>query len=156
MPRKASDITIRELSLPKEAALLFPLIEQLNPGISKSYFNQTLKAMLPLGYRCIAAFKGGKAIGACGIWTAERFWCGKYMEVDNVVVDQNQRNGGLGELMMGWVEKEAKRLKCRVVIADSYTYNHASHRFYFRQRYVIKGFCFVKDMNYGTGSTKNG
>jgi len=146
MPRKAPPVVIRELRLPKEAHLLYPFIKQLNPDIRKIQFNQYLKEMLPLGYRCIAAFAGKKAVGACGIWVSSRFWCGKYMEVDNVVVDLSQRNLGTGKLMMDWVEKEAKRTKCKLVIADSYTHNTASHRFYFRERYIIKGFCFVKEV----------
>jgi GNAT superfamily N-acetyltransferase len=146
MPRKAPAVIIRELLLPKEASLLFPFIRQLNPAITKTAFNQSLKEMLPLGYRCIIALDGKNPIGACGIWTANRFWCGRFMEVDNVVVDQKARSGGIGKHMMDWVEKEAKRTNCKLVIADSYTHNVASHRFYSREKYIIKGFCFVKEL----------
>jgi GNAT superfamily N-acetyltransferase len=148
MPRKPTNntIAIREILTADEWAALFPLIKQLNPEITKAKFKQYLSAMLPLGYRCIAAYRGGKMIGACGIWAGTRFWCGDYIEVDNLVVDRKQRNGGVGKLLMGWVEKEAKRRKCDLVMADSYTHNTASHRFYFRENYIIKGFCFVKEL----------
>ena len=103
--------------------------------------------MLPLGYRCIVAFDGKKPAGACGIWTLNRFWCGRFMEVDNVIVNDKARSKGIGKAMMDWVEKEAKKQKCKVLIADSYSHNTASHRFYLRERYIIKGFCFVKELD---------
>jgi N-acetylglutamate synthase-like GNAT family acetyltransferase len=144
-PRPSAGVSLRELSIPKEASLMFPLIRQLNPDMTKAKFLSCLKEMLPLGYRVIGAFDGKKLIGCVGLWTATRFWCGKYMEMDNVVVDINQRSGGIGKLMVEWVEARAKQEKCNLVMADSYTHNHASHRFYFREGYIIKGYCFVKE-----------
>lgn len=146
MPRKAPKTTIRYLRSEPDFAMLFPLVRQLNPDLTHADFARYLKEMLSAGYRCVGLYRGEKLIGACGIWTSTRFWCGTYMEVDNVVIDQGQRNAGLGKLLMAWVEKEAKKLGCRLVIADSYTYNHASHRFYMRGKYIIKGFVFVKEI----------
>jgi len=146
MPRKASAIIIRELKSKDEFESLWPLVKQVNPKVTKKLFIQHINEMLEHRYRCIAAYRDGKMVGACGIWSGARFWCGKYMEVDNIVVNANERSSGMGKLMMDWVEKEARRLKCSIVMADSYTYNHASHRFYFREGYVIKGFCFAKEL----------
>jgi GNAT superfamily N-acetyltransferase len=147
-PRRSAglNVILRELAFPSDAAMLFALIKQLNPDITKNAYNQILNSILPLGYRVLGAFKGNKLVGACGIWTASRFWCGKYIEVDNFVVDKNQRNAGIGKRLMDWVEEEAKHAKCQIIMADSYTHNTASHRFYFRENYIIKGFCFVKDI----------
>lgn len=148
MTRKSTkqSTALRELALPEEAAMLYPLVRQINPGLRKPAFLRLLKDMLPLGYRCLGAFDGKKLVGACGIWTASRFWCGPFMEMDNLVVDQDYRNKGVGKRLTDWVEKDARKRGCAIVMADSYSHNTASHRFYFRENYIIKGFCFVKEL----------
>ncbi len=145
-PRHTAGLSIRELKTRAEIETIYPLVKQVNPQVSKREFLTDLDTMLPLGYRCVGAFSVGKLVGACGLWIGRRFWCGKYCEVDNLVVDKQARSGGIGALMMRWVEKEAKKEKCAIVMADSYTTNHASHRFYFREGYIIKGYCFYKEL----------
>ena len=146
MPRQPkSHIAIRPLE-PAELPSIYPLIKQLNPDLKKQAFLNYLKEMLPLGYRCVGAYDAGRLVGVMGLWSATRFWCGKYIEVDNLVVDQNQRSRGIGDLMFDWLDGEAKRLGCNLIMADSYSHNHASHRFYLRKRYDLLGFCFVKKL----------
>jgi GNAT superfamily N-acetyltransferase len=137
---------IVELKSPADFAKTYPLIRQLNPEMTKQAFTQHLKVMVKNGYRAIAAVEGKKILGTSGFWTGARFWCGKYIEPDNVVVDQNQRSRGIGKLLMQWIESEARRQKCDIVMMDAYTHNTESHRFYYREGYIIKGFCFVKNM----------
>lgn len=150
MPRKAPAITIKELTGFDEMSALYPLIRQLNPDMMKSEFNQSLKEMLAKGYRCIAAYQGTKMVGACGMWSGTRFWCGRYVEVDNVVVDKDCRSAGIGAAMMNWVEKDAKRHKCTIVTAACYTKQHAAHKFYFREKFIILGYYFVRKLQQTT------
>jgi GNAT superfamily N-acetyltransferase len=145
MSRKAPPISIRELA-PQEMPVIFPLIAQLNPELTRREFDRCLKEMLANNYRCVGAYEGKKLIGVMGLWLSSRFWCGRFLEADNVVVDKNARSAGVGQLMMAWLDKEAKRLKCSIVKADAYTSNFDSHRFYLRERYVILGFSFVKKL----------
>lgn len=142
---KKQTLRIRELA-PDEMPGIYPLTKQMNPGLTRRQFTAGLKAMSPLGYRCLGAFDGNRLVGACGFWTGVRIWCGHYIEIDNLVVDQSQRSRGVGKLLVDFVEREAKRLKCAIIMADSYTHNTGSHRFYCREGYIIKGFCFVKEL----------
>lgn len=137
---------IREIKPGTHAEAMFRLVRQMNGDITKSEFNQRLEAMQSRSYRCLGAFDGAQLVGICGLWHGTRFWCGDYIEIDNFIIDRSQRNRGIGRLLLEWTEKEAKRLNCRMVMADSYTHNTASHRFYYREGYVIKGFCFVKEL----------
>ncbi len=145
MPRKANSITIRELK-PAEMPTLYPLIKQLNPTITRRQFGILLDAALGEGYRCFGGFQGKKMVATCGAWVMTRFWCGKFMEVDNVVVDKALRNSGLGKILLDEVEKIAKHEGCQMMLAASYTHNTASHRFYFREKYIIRGFVFTKEI----------
>ncbi len=148
MPKKhtTTPIKIKELLTTTEFSALYPLIEQLNPGLSRQQYNVFLKEALAGGYRCFGGYQGKKLVAACGIWTMTRFWCGKFIEIDNLVVDKHQRNSGIGKLLLDEVEAVAKREKCQMLLAASYTHNTASHRFYFREKYIIRGFVFTKEI----------
>ena len=137
---------IVELRTISEMRRLFPLIRQLNPGMTEAVFKRYLPAMQKAGYRALAAIDGKEILGTTGFWVGTRFWCGPYVEVDNLVVAEKYRNCGVGKRLMEALEKEAKKRSSSILIADSYTHNAASHRFYFREGYIIKGFCFVKEL----------
>lgn len=125
---------------------MYPLVKQSNPEMTRRQFETLLGAMLNEGYRCIGAYQGKKLVGVAGFWVGWRFWCGKYIDIDNVVVGKAYRGQAIGQQMMRWVEKEGKRLKCVIAVLDSYTRSHRSHRFYFREGYVILGYHFTKDL----------
>lgn len=137
---------IKALETDRSFRALYPLIKQLNPSISRQQFETYLVEARASGYRCFGVYQGKKLVAACGVWTMTRFWCGKFIEVDNLIVDEDQRNAGIGKLLLDWVEQLAKREKCQIVLAASYSHNHASHRFYLREKYIIKGFVFVKSI----------
>ncbi|WP_235826627.1 GNAT family N-acetyltransferase [Acidithiobacillus ferridurans] len=44
-----------------------------------------------------------------GIWLGTRFWCGRYLDVDNVIVDPQYRGVGIGQQLMDWVENYAHK-----------------------------------------------
>lgn len=98
-------------------------------------------------YQCITAFDDdNNIIATAGFWIGVRFYCGKYMYVNNFVVDNNQRGKGVGSEVMEWLEQEARRLDCKAVVLDSYVTNSAAHKFYFGKGYVISNFHFKKDV----------
>ena len=140
-----SDLIIRELEL-DELPLILPLIEMHNPKLAPEELHRRLQAMIPHDYHCIAAFQAGRIVGVAGYWLGVRFWCGEYMDVDNVVVDPELRSRGIGSQMMDWLHRKAAELGCRLVVLDSYITYAGAHRFYFREGYQILGFHFTKDI----------
>ena len=108
-----SNLVIRELMSADEMHSIFPLIQQLNPEIDEPLFSSRLTSMREEGgYRCIASYRDERMVGVAGFWVGTQLWCGKYVEPDNVVVDREERSGGIGGLMMDWIEAEAQRLGC--------------------------------------------
>jgi len=136
---------VRELTR-EELPLILPLIEKHNAKIAPEELKRRLEAMIPHQYHCIAAFLEGRVVGVAGYWLGTRFWCGDYMDVDNVVVDETLRSRGIGDQMMNWLEAKAKDLGCKVVVLDSYVTYAGAHRFYFRRGYHIPGFHFLKEV----------
>lgn len=140
-------MSIIELKTKADFAPALRLVQQTNPQLTHKQFSERLKKMQKIGYRCIAYVEKGKMLGICGFWHGTRFWCGDFIDLDNVVVDEKVRGGGVGKKMVDWVEKEARRLKCDQLGLDCYVTYHAAHRFYVRENFIIKGYHFTKALN---------
>lgn len=143
---ETGDIIIRELAA-DELPLILPLIEKHNSKIGPAELRRRLDMMIPHGYHCIAAFDDGRVAGVAGYWLGARFYCGEYMDVDNVVVDESLRSRGIGLKMMDWLHAKARELGCRVVMLDSYVTLARAHKFYFLQDYEIIGFHFSRKVD---------
>lgn len=140
------DISVRILER-DELDGIYPFIRQLNPEMTQATFRERLSQMLEGGYRCAAAFDGaGTCLGISGFWVLCRFWCGEHIDIDNVVVDENARGQGIGKKLVAWIENWAREQGLSFAVLDSYTSNIDSHRFYFREGYIIRGFHFTKDL----------
>jgi len=129
-----------------ELAMILPLVQELNPGVPPDVLAQRLQDMTAQGYQCAAAFSDDCCIGVAGIWLGTRFWCGRYLDVDNVIVGPTYRGAGIGQQLMDWVESYAHREGCEVMVLDAYVTNHPAHKFYQRNGYQIIGYHFVKSL----------
>ncbi len=142
-----NDISVRELVGLEELRAIFPLVHQLNPEIDEPVFLSRLQAMLDEGgYRCIAAYRDGVMIGVAGFWVGTQLWCGRFVEPDNVVVDRNQRSGGIGAMLMQWIEAEAIRLGCEMMKLEAYAERHRTRAFYQRMGFGEPGVVMVKTL----------
>jgi GNAT superfamily N-acetyltransferase len=140
------DISVRELTH-QEINGIFPFIQQLNPNMTEGVFHERLQQMLQQNYHCAAAFdEKGECLGISGFWVQTRFWCGTHIHIDNVVIDSRFRSKGVGKKLMSWIENWGVERGYHFAVLDSYTHNIDSHRFYFREGYVIRGFHFTKDL----------
>ncbi|WP_414040937.1 GNAT family N-acetyltransferase [Acidithiobacillus sp. M4-SHS-6] len=125
---------------------ILPLVQLLNPTVSPAQLAQRLQEMTGQGYECAAAFMADNCVGVAGIWLGTRFWCGRYLDVDNVVVDPVYRDHGIGQQLMNWVENYARQQHCEIMVLDAYVTNQAARRFYERNGYQIVGHHFVKTL----------
>lgn len=137
------DLLIRQLG-PDEIREALPLVKKLNHDISMEDLDQRLTEMLKEDYHCVGVFVDERCIAVAGYWIGHRFWSGKYLEIDNFIVDEEYREKGIGSNLVDWIEAMAREINCRFVVLDAYTTNRPSHRFYYRKGYEIWGFHFVK------------
>lgn len=140
------EVVVRELVGFEAVKGMFPLIHQLNPEIEEKDFLTRLKAMLEEGYRCIGAYRDGELVGVSGFWVGTRFWCGRFIEPDNVVVDENCREGGVGRVLMEWIEAEGRRLGCDIMKLETYAAKVGARAFYRRQGYEEPGIVMLKPL----------
>ena len=128
-----------------EYDLILPLAHLLNEEAPISLLKERLGEMMNQGYQCLAAFDGEEIVGICGMWITTRFYCGKQVEVDNVVVVRSYRSKGIGKIMMNWVYDYAASIGCATCELNAYVSNGGAHRFYFKEGFDILGFHFQKN-----------
>ena len=126
-----------------DAAVLLTLLNPETPAAVIAERLGTLLADHP-HYQLVGAFVAGELVAVAGAWIATKIWCGRYLEIDNLVVDPNQRSAGIGSLLIQHLESLAKERDCKIIVLDSYTANRPSHRLYHRLGFEIWGFHFVK------------
>jgi len=144
---KLLEVEIRELTTLPEMTAQLELIQQLYPKITLEKYESFLSEMIPHKYTQIAVFDNEKCVGITGCWFSTKLWSGKYLEIDNFVVDEAHRSQGIGKLLTDFIEQKAISLGCTNIVLDAYTTNFAAHRFYYNQGYGPKGFHFVKILN---------
>lgn len=148
----ANPVTIRtlnEFDLPDAVRLL----ATLNPDTPLPLVRERLDTILAdhSHYHLFGAFTGESLLGVCSAWIATKIWCGRYLEIDNIVVDPEQRSGGVGSLLIQHLEALGREQDCKILVLDSYSSNHPSHRLYHRLGFEIWGYHFVKSIGDWSG-----
>lgn len=144
--------TIRNLS-PADLEHAAVLLHSLNPEMPADLARERLHTVLAdhPHYQLVGAFIAGKLVGLSGAWIATKIWCGRYLEIDNLVVDPDFRSAGIGSRLIRHLEALGRELDCKILSLDSYTSNHASHRLYHRLGFEIWGFHFIKPIGNWSG-----
>ncbi len=135
---------IIELATKEEMLQQLPIIQQLYEGYTLEKYNLLLDEMLPINYKQVIIKENNETVGLAGFWIASKLWCGRYLELDNVIVHPNHRSKGIGKILTNYLVDKAIENDCTMVVLDAYTTNFAAHKFYINHGFVPKGFHFVK------------
>lgn len=138
------ELQIQEFTTIPEMLAQIETIRFLYPNLSAEKYEKYLSEMVPHNYTQIAVFENNICLGITGCWSATKLWTGKYLEIDNFVVNPEHRSKGIGKLLTDYIEQKALALDCSSIVLDAFTGNFAAHRFYYNQGYGPKGFHFVK------------
>ena len=136
----------RHLNTYADRISVFPLYHQLNPYPDEGKFRERMAELMNTNYQLLAIYDKDKLVAISGYWIGYKLYCGKYLEPDNVVVDEARRSEGIGEMLHGELEKIARENGCKVMMLDAYLDNLGGHRFYERHGYVAKGYHFIKKL----------
>lgn len=131
---------VRELLTLEEMIAQYPLLQQLNPTLTAEAYESMLPDMLRRGYRQVGVFLGAHCVGLSGFWVNTKLYCGRYIEMDNVIVDAAHRSSGIGKILADWIVEKGRAVGCQVAMLDVYVHNKNAHRFYHREGYTILGF----------------
>lgn len=137
-------LQILEITTIEEMLAQIETIRFLYPNITLEKYKSFLLEMIPHNYTQIAVFENNECLGITGCWSATKLWTGRYLEIDNFVVNPEHRSKGIGKMLTDYIEKKAIELECSSIVLDAFTGNFGAHRFYYNQGYAPRGFHFVK------------
>ena len=119
---------------PGEAGAAFELMRQLRPRLASARdLEARWRRQSESGYRAVAVWTEGRPLALAGFRVLENFVHGRYLYVDDLVVDEAQRGQGLGAALIDWLKAEGKALGCDTLVLDTALANTAAQRFYRRQ-----------------------
>lgn len=141
-------IKIKEFTTKAEIMLGFPIIHQLYSKMDEKTYASYIDEMLEgNNYHMIGAYdEKNKLVGVASYWILTRFYCGRYIQIGNMVVDKNCRSRGIGAQLLKFVEDKGREKGCQTFILDSYTENKKSHKLYFNEGFFVEGLHFMKKL----------
>ncbi|MBC9797661.1 GNAT family N-acetyltransferase [Sinomicrobium weinanense] len=125
---------------------IIPLLRQLDGEISTEILEQRLKGMVEEGYKCLGVYDENKLIGVSGLWILTKYYVGKHIEPDNVVIHSDYRGRGIGKLMMNWIFDYARSMGCDASELNCYVSNPEGVKFWVNSGYKIIGYHFQKKL----------
>lgn len=119
--------------------------KQLNPKLAIKQIESYLTEMFSFdNYNCFGFYQNDQLIGVSSGWITVRLYCGKQLELDNVIIDHNLQSKGLGSLFFELIENWAKQHGFDTIELNTYVQNSKSHKFYFNKGFEIIGYHFQK------------
>lgn len=125
---------------------IIPLLRLLNNSIEEKVLEERLTEMVQRGYECLGVYDSDKLIGICGIWILVKYYVGRHIEPDNVMIHPDYRNKGIGEEMMAWVYAYGRTKDCVASELNCYTTNSGAQKFWANEGYKILGFHYQKQL----------
>ena len=98
------------------------------------------------GYRILAAWREGAAIGLAGYRVEENLIHGRFIYIDDLVTAEGERRQGIGARLLDAVAVEGRRLGCGRLVLDTALDNVLGHRFYYRQGLLARALRFSRDI----------
>src|ERR1700741_3918677 len=138
--------TFKKLSTLEDMLQTHALVRELT-DISLEEYKKMLSEMVPRNYFQVAVYEGNKLVGVSGYWICTKIYSGKYIEIDNLVIDKEHRSKNIGKLLVDWMIEEGKRHNCQTMMLDAYVENFKAHKFYYREGFIARGFHYLKKLN---------
>lgn len=125
---------------------IVPLLHILNPGITTETLHQRLDEMCTQGYQCAGAYEGDALIGCAGLWITTRYYVGRFIEPDNVLIHPGHQGRGIGDRLMQWIFEYGRQQGCVASELNCYVTNSRGHKFWMNHGYDIIAFHFQKHL----------
>ena len=123
---------------------IIPLLRVLNEKIDEDTLKQRLEEMIRQGYQCVGIYDQEMLAGISGLWFLTKYYVGKHIEPDNVIILPQYRGKGLGEQLMKWIYEYARSQGCTASELNCYVNNHGGQKFWMNEGYRVIGFHYQK------------
>jgi len=125
---------------------VFEVMKELRTHLTFEQFRDGYERAVPEGYRVAAVFEEDSCRAVAGYRLMHNLVSGHHMYVDDLVTAEESRSHGHGKQLNDYLVDVARREGCASVQLDSATYRREAHRFYFRERYAIWSYHFVRPL----------
>lgn len=115
----------------------YPVIAQLRTTLKKSEFIERVQRQQKKEYKLAYIKDKGKIVAVAGFRILENLAYGKFLYIDDLITDNENRSKGYGDKLFGFLVKYAKKEKCKELHLDSGVQRFDAHRFYFRKHMSI-------------------
>jgi len=115
----------------------FSTLSQLRPHIQQESFLAQVHRQQQDGYQLTFIVEDHQAVAVAGFRISECLARGRFLYVDDLVVDQTKRSQNYGQHLFEWLKDYAKLHHCKNLELDSGVQRFEAHRFYLRQRMSI-------------------
>ncbi|MCW5313957.1 GNAT family N-acetyltransferase [Nostoc sp. KVJ3] len=115
----------------------FPIILQLRPHLEEAKFIEQVRYQMKEGYQLAFLELEEQAVAVAGFRISTCLASGKFLYIDDLVVDELKRSQGYGKQLFQWLIEYAKNHGCEHLSLDSGVQRFAAHRFYLMERMSI-------------------
>lgn len=129
-----------------DMVMILPFLRLLDNTIPEDVLQQRLADMQQSNYLCAGVYCKDELVGISGMWILNKYYVGKHIEPDNVIIYPEHRGKGAGEMLMRWMHDYAKEQGCTAMELNCYVSNHKGVAFWIKQGYRILGYHFRKDL----------
>lgn len=124
-------------------AQTWSVMAQLRPHLSEADYVATVGRMrVTDGFRIFAAMRDGAFVGVAGVRPMELLYCGRILQIDDLVVSDAERSTGVGKALVDHVKAVARTEGRGEVHLDSGLARAEAHRFYDREGFERLGYHF--------------
>src|SRR5262249_14766481 len=112
----------------------------------ESEFVAQVKRQQAQGFRMAYLETNDDVRAVAGYRFLESLFAGRFLYVDDLVTDANQRSLGYGGALLDWLVAEARGAGCGKLELDSGVQRFAAHRFYLLKRMSISSHHFTLEL----------
>lgn len=128
---------IQIAQLDAEISRCFPVLVQLRPHLIAEEFIDRVRRQQREGYQLAFLEEGGEVRAVAGFRLMEMLSRGRFLYVDDLVTNVDDRSKGYGGVLFDWLVDYAKAALCEALNLDSGVQRFGAHRFYLRKRMNI-------------------
>ncbi len=138
------DIEIRNIEQFADIGACHAVMLELRPHLQDvDSFIQQVMRQREKGFRLSAAWFEGQIVGVIGYRFQENLMYGRFVFVDDLVVQKGFRSAGVGARLLSTARAYAREMGCRHFVLDTGLHMARAQRFYFSQGLLAHamGFC---------------
>ncbi|MDF5731749.1 MAG: GNAT family N-acetyltransferase [Rhizonema sp. PD38] len=115
----------------------FPVMSQLRLHLEEAKFVDQVQYQMKEGYQLAFFQAEGKTVAVAGFRISTCLALGRFLYIDDLVVDKSKQSQGYGQKLFQWLIEYARKNNCEHLSLDSGVQRFEAHRFYLMQHMRI-------------------